>query len=173
MSLTQPPIPATIIPSRKIGVFFATVTVEEIATDILEITQHPVQNGAAITDHAYKKPGTLRLAVFFDADGAPLGETYGKLLELQNSRVPFDVVTGKRVHKNMLIQSLTQTTDAKTENVLSVNLDLQEIPLVTVEVSTLPARSAQRYPGRTGGVGNAGQKVLQPARSALSTLWGQ
>ncbi len=172
MSLTIPPIPATIIPARAIGPFAATVTVEEVATDSLEITQHPVQNSAAITDHAFKKPAQLRLSVFFDSENAPLGETYQKFLDLQAARVPFDVVTGKRIHKNMLAQSITQTTDAKTENVLSVTLELQEVILVTVEAATLPARSAQRFPGRTGATGNAGQKTLQPARSALATIWG-
>ena len=172
MSLTSPPIPATIIPSRKIGPFSATITTEEIATDELEVTQFPVQNTAAISDHAFSKPGRLRLTVFFDDASTPLAETYANLLELQKSRVLFDVVTGKRIHKNMLAVSITQTTDTKTENVLSITLELQEIILATVESVTLPARAAQRYPGRTGGVGNAGQKTLQPARSALATFWG-
>ena len=52
MSLFEPPIPATIVPRRSIGPFNATLTIEEVASDDLEITQHPVQQGAAITDHA-------------------------------------------------------------------------------------------------------------------------
>jgi hypothetical protein len=43
-------------------------------------------------------------------------ETYQELLDLQNSRVPFDVVTGKRIY-NMLIRALEVTTDRTSENV--------------------------------------------------------
>jgi hypothetical protein len=44
-------------------------------------------------------------------------ETYQELLDLQNSRVPFDVVTGKRIYTNMLIRALEVTTDRTSENV--------------------------------------------------------
>jgi hypothetical protein len=167
---------ATIIPRRAIGPFSATVTVEEIASDDLEITQHPVQQGAAITDHAYLKPATVSIKIMFNAADAPLAETYAKLRQLQASREPFDVVTGKRAYKNMLFKSLGQTNDAQTENVLSISAELQEIFIVQVETTTVPPRKQQANPGKTGATENAGQKSAQPApernRSALRTLAG-
>ena len=42
--------------SRKIGMIVPSVVVSEKHTDTLEITEHPVEVGAAIADHAYKKP---------------------------------------------------------------------------------------------------------------------
>jgi hypothetical protein len=39
-------------------------------------------------------------------------------VDLQNSRVPFDVVTGKRIYTNMLIRALEVTTDRTSENVV-------------------------------------------------------
>lgn len=167
---------ATIIPRRAIGPFSATVTVEEVASDDLEITQHPVQQGATITDHAYLKPATVSIKIMFNAADAPLAETYAKLLKLQASREPFDVVTGKRAYKNMLLKSLGQTNDAQTENVLSISAELQEIFIVQVETTTVPPRKQQANPGKTGATENAGQKSAQPApernRSALRTLAG-
>lgn len=176
MTMLNPSTPATIIPRRSIGPFNATVTLEEIASDDLEITQHPVQQGAAITDHAYLKPATVHIKIMFNAADAPLAETYAKLRQLQASREPFDVVTGKRVYKNMLFKSLGQTNDAQTENILSISAELQEIFVVQVETTTVPPRKRQANPGKTGATENAGQKSAQPApernRSALRTLAG-
>lgn len=176
MTMLNPSTPATIIPRRSIGPFNATVTLEEIASDDLEITQHPVQQGATITDHAYLKPATVSIKIMFNAADAPLAETYAKLRQLQANREPFDVVTGKRAYKNMLFKSLGQTNDAQTENVLSISAELQEIFIVQVETTTVPPRKQQANPGKTGATENAGQKSAQPApernRSALRTLAG-
>lgn len=176
MSLTEPPIPATIVPRRSIGPFNATLTIEEVATDELEITQHPVQQGAAITDHAYLKPATVNVKIVFSDEDAPLAETYQKLRQLQASREPFDVVTGKRSYKNMLFKSLGQTNDLRTEFVLSINATLQEVFITALEVVSVPERKKQKTPGKTGATENAGQKKAQPAepkkKSALRALAG-
>lgn len=167
---------AVIVPRRAIGPFNATITVEEVATDDLEITQHPVQQGAAITDHAYLKPSTVAIKVIFNDEDAPLAETYDKMRKLQASREPFDVVTGKRSYKNMLFKSLGQTNDLRTENVLSINATLQEIFITSIEVVAVPERKKQKKPGKTGATDNAGQKKAQPAepkkKSALKALAG-
>jgi hypothetical protein len=54
-------------------------------------------------------------------------QTYQEILDLQASRIPFDVVTGKRLYSNMLIRALEVTTDKTTENVLSAVLTLREV----------------------------------------------
>jgi hypothetical protein len=169
---------ASFLPQRAIGPFRATVTVEEVATDTLEITQHPVQQGASITDHAYNLPATVSVQVLFSADTTPLSETYTKLRQLQSSRVPFTLVTGKRTYRNMLIKSLGQTNDAMTENILSIRMDLQEVFITALQVVTVPERSKQSAPGTTGATENAGQQSAQQAsaprsRSALAALAGR
>jgi len=177
LSLVQPAIPATIIPRRTIGEFNATITVEEISTDDLEITQHPVQQGANITDHAYMKPAQIAIKIIFNDEDRPLAETYQKLLQLQSSRQPFDVVTGKRQYKNMLFKSLSQTNDLATDNILSISAQLQEVFITAVQVVSVPERSKQANPGKTGATENAGQKKAQTEqnpkkRSALRALSG-
>lgn len=159
---------ASFIPKRSIGPFTATVTVEENGIDELEITQHPVQQGANIADHAYIKPSSLDLKVAWSGADAPLSETYDKLLKLQLSREPFTVVTGKRTYKNMLIKSIGVTTDAQSENILSVSLSLQEVFLTAVEVVAVSAsRSNQKHAAKTGATSNAGRK--QPEKDAASS----
>ena len=181
MSMFSTATPAMVVPKRAIGPFNATVTIEEIANDDLEITQHPVQQGAAITDHAYMKPATVMVKFMYDDSEAPLAETYEKLRQLQASREPFDVVTGKRSYKNMLLKSLGQTNDANTENILSISAELQETFIVQVETTAVPPRKRQANPGKTGATENVGQKSAKPVkdgaaaqknRSALRALVG-
>ena len=86
----------TFTPKRSIGPFTAQMTVEEISTDDLEITDHPVQEGASITDHCFVKPPELSIQVSFQPDfSTDLNEIYANLLALQASRQPFAVTTGK------------------------------------------------------------------------------
>ncbi len=173
MSAIQPAIPAVIAPVRSIGPFTAYVTVEEVASDDLEITQHPVQQGASIADHAYVKPATVTIKFVMNADAMPLPELYEKLLKLQSSREPFDVITGKRQYKNMLLKSIAQTTDRQTEHVLSITAQLQEVRIVAVEVTSVPARHKHKAPGKTGATQNAGTKKPEPKRkSAIKALAG-
>lgn len=146
-------------PRRAIGPFSAKVTIEEIANDELEITQHPVEQGAAITDHAYVKPATVSVRGLFDDSDRPLRETYTALLGLQASREPFDIVTGKRVYTNMLFKSLAVTTDVTTENVLAFNAEFLEVFLTSLQVVSVPPRAQQAEPGATGATVNAGEKA--------------
>lgn len=173
MSIFEPVERVLFAPRRSIAGFSASVTLEEVGTDDLEITQHPVQQGASITDHAYVKPSVLTLKVLWNDDDAPLAETYKNLLDLQASREPFDVVTGKRAYSNMLMKTLGVTTDVNTENILSISMSLQEIFITALEVVTVPPRKDQKDPGKTGATNNAGTKQAEPKKkSALRALVG-
>jgi hypothetical protein len=135
--------------ARNIGGLVAHVTVEEHHEDDLVITEHPVEQGAAITDHAYKRPAMVRIRAGWSNSPVPLNtglasiplnvlgslaqtaaafagpaeyvkDVYERLIKLQASLQPFTIVTGKRIYSDMLFQSLMVTTDEKTENVLMV-----------------------------------------------------
>lgn len=131
---------------RTLGPITAQVVLSEETTDVLTITKQPVQTGAPITDHSYKEPTSLVMRILQqDQDllgsflstfsGNGLAAIYEQFLELQSSRTPFDVVTPKRLYKNMLIASLRQNTDKQTENCLSFEVGLQEVILVSIGVS--------------------------------------
>jgi hypothetical protein len=46
-------------PKRQIGPFVAQVTIREEHHDSMEITEQPVEQGASVTDHAFKRPAEL------------------------------------------------------------------------------------------------------------------
>lgn len=148
----------TIAPQRKIAEFSGFVVTEENATDTLEITEHPVQSGACIADHAYVKPAEVSIKFLYGVQNGDLNEIYTELLELQSARELFTVTTGKRSYENMLLKSLTQTTDKNTENVLSIAADFKQIIVAEVETTTLPPIENQKYAETTQSTSSVGTK---------------
>lgn len=179
-------------PKRAIGPFVAQVTLEEIHEDEMDITEHPVEQGATISDHAFKRPARLRIKAMWSnspsvrgfVDGVVDGlaatatgvqslvtgntessirDIYAKLLQLQEQAIPFDVFTGKRVYSNMLVRTLTQNTEPQTENALSVQFTLQQVIMVKTQTLSVAAPSVnQASPQQTQPVTNQGTKTLIP-----------
>ena len=100
-------------------------------------------------------------------------ETYQELLDLQSSRVPFDVVTGKRLYTNMLIRALEVTTDRTSENVLSAVLTLREVIVTSTTTTQVAAKADMKLGADTSAVQNSGVKTPTPKNeSLLSRLAG-
>lgn len=168
--LSSSPETVYVRPARSIGGIVMDVTVEEVHTDEMEITEHPVQQGASFADHAYLQPKSVTITAGASDSGASSSgerhsiEIYEALLELQGRREPFDLVTGKRLYKNMLIKSLSVTTDRETENVLLVTAELREVIMASVQSAAVP-RSRQKYGMKTGGIDQRGRQQLKPKKS--------
>lgn len=163
---------------RSIAGIVPQVVIEEKHRDELVITNHPVQDGANITDHAYKQPSMLSLRYGWSSSGAlysldlgapSVDDVYGMLLNLQASRQPFNVVTGKRNYSNMLIRSLDLVTDRTTENAILVEVLLQQVIIVETQSATLKSASVMSMPEKTAPVVNAG--VKQPIPVPQSVLY--
>jgi hypothetical protein len=161
---------AVLIRPRNIGGFIADVTVEEHHEDEVEITQIPVETGAAITDHAFKRPARLTIRAGWSNSSLQSGgnpaydqQTYAAFLALQASLTPFQVITGKRVYNNMLARRVSCTTTEATENALMMIVECQEIILVTTQSVTVPPASQMKNPASNASVNPVGQQSLQPA----------
>jgi len=176
----------TIIP-KTLGTIRIGVTVEELYSDELQITEHPVEQGAQITDHAFKRQPDVVLkcgwsnadysallgssVVQFDNFGSTtqsgyIDAVYSKLLDLQQSRVPFDAVTSRRKYSNVLLQGLRVVHDAKTSGALMLTATLRQIRIVQTKATTLPPRDNQADPSRTAETQNTGSKQAVPATPA-------
>ena len=181
---------------RQIGDFTAQVMVEEDHTDELTVTDHPVEQGATISDHAFKNPARLTVVAGwsnssfsaalsegknirdrFNAGGITgafkaltgahyVRDIYARFLKMQATRLPITVTTGKRKYRNMLITSLATTTTTATENSLIVVVGLREVILVQTQATTVPPRENQANPAQTADTTNAGNKQANPAKAA-------
>ncbi|OQP33936.1 phage baseplate protein [Pantoea latae] len=176
--------------SRKIGIIIPDVVISEKHSDVLEITEHPVERPTSsgtgfVADHAYRRASELVMEVGFSGGGSLLDmvdtsaiglsvgsgpkEIYSQLLELQRSKEPFDVVTGKRLYTNMLIRVLDVTTDRTSENVLMASVTMREV--ITTQALTITGASKENMTqgANTSAVQDAGVKsAKQPSQSLLS-----
>lgn len=142
--------------SRMIGMEIPDCVIEEVAVDRLEITRHPVEaDPATITDHSFPLPAQLVMRVLWsdsansdstanivntledDADQATIVDTYQRLLDLQTSRQPFTVITGKRTYDNMLMTLIQNNTDKDREYILDIECHFEEIRIVTTQSAAL------------------------------------
>lgn len=187
----------------------AQAVIEEVHDDELVITEHPIEQGAAISDHSYKRPaevviscgwsnspsnpgGIIGLAVGVAAAvGGRAGQAigilsqlpgtiqaaqsilsgnsqdqvraiYAELLALQTSRIPFDVLTGKRAYRSMMFKRLRTVTSAATENALILVAHCQEVLIVSTRIVSV-SPSAQRFPGITNPPQDFGpQNLISP-----------
>lgn len=167
---------------RSIAGIIPQVIIEEQHTDELMITEHPVENGADITDHAVKQPAQLIMRCGWSQSGSNVPglsltqpspkDAYQMLLDLQATRQPFDVVTGKRTYSNMLIRRLTTITDDETENALVVDVELREI--IVVDTTTIGGAvgvgdpQSMANPASTSSLVNAGTAQLKDVTNSLS-----
>ncbi|HCR0321379.1 TPA: hypothetical protein OMS40_002522 [Klebsiella aerogenes] len=174
--------------SRRIGLIVPSVVVSEKHSDTLEITEHPVETGAPVSDHAYKRPSEVVMDVGFAGGGSLLDfidtsslgltlglspkETYQQILDLQTSRIPFDVVTGKRLYSNMLIRAIEVTTDRTSENVLMAVLTLREVIITQTQQIAVADKADMKEGANTSAVINSGTKAAKPQNeSLLSSGW--
>lgn len=155
---------------RAIGGFIADVTVKETHKDDLTITTHPVERGAAITDHAFKNPAQLTVQAGTKGAGLSLSDAYASLLDLQASAELLEVQTGKRLYQNMLIRSLAVETDAATENVLMITAQLQEVILVETLETAMPKNAVRQAPQSASGVANTGSKRVSSYFGATPSI---
>lgn len=151
-------------PFRAIGTIVPDVVVEESHRDQLVITDHPVERGAAISDHAFKLPVEVEIRCGFSNSTAGaegyVQEVYQEFLDLQAARQPFDVFTGKRQYSNMLIRSLEVTTDERSEHALYLSVGLREVIIVDTATTKSAPQNMQASPQKTANVVNTGAKQI-------------
>lgn len=174
-----------IAPKGKLGEIEIMATLEEIHTDTMQTTEHPIEVGAPITDHAYLRPSEVVIrcgwsnssfsalsgAVASLFSGGEVGDKYtdsiySQLIALQESRQTFEVITSARQYSNMLITSLRLDRDEKTSNILMITATCRQVLLVYTEQTTLPPREDQADPASTAETQESG--VRQAVNSTPS-----
>ncbi|VXD05785.1 Bacteriophage protein [Enterobacterales bacterium 8AC] len=173
---------------RRIDVIVPSVVISEKHSDALEITEHPVEVGAPVSDHAFKRPSEVTMELGFAGGGSLIdgidttqifdvntglslgtspADIYTQLLALQESRVPFDVITGKRSYNNMLIRAIEVTTDKTSENVLMCVLTLREVITSQTQSITVADKADMTEGVSTAPVQNTGTKTPTPVNESM------
>jgi hypothetical protein len=146
--------------SRTIGPVPVDVVVREQHESDLTITSNPVEFGAAVSDHAYTEPKKLILDAVAGSRAGPaaVALAFQALTRLQESREPFDVLTGLTIYRNMLIERITVNRDSRFATVLYFTAELKEV--IIVDTETTPGD------GGEGGAGEQGKQTKQSDKLA-------
>ncbi len=126
-----------------IGYFFDAF-LRENHTGTVKVTDHPVQGGMNISDHAYNLPDTLTIEVFasdsmdslktnqFKTLSTKSKSVYETLRGLKERRVLLGVRTRLRRYENMIIENMTVSDDYKTSNALRCTISFKQIIMASV-----------------------------------------
>jgi hypothetical protein len=142
--------------SSTIGPVPISCVLSEKHESRIEISEIPIETGAKITDHAYVMPKRVTLDVA-DANAAA---TFNALVQFQESRVPFVLVTGLSVYRNMLIRSIDADRDATFSAVLRCKAELQEA--IIVDTAYAASEAGDGKGGNPGGAKST--KAATPAK---------
>lgn len=163
----------------NIGGFFFDAFIKEEHTTSLTITNHPVETGAAISDHAYVNPAQLVMDIGmsdvseslvsgqFSGGWSRSSTAYAILLELQKQRIPLQVLTRLNLYQNMLIETIAAPDDHTTLYGLKATVTMKEIFVATVQTVKISAR-----PQVTDSTNRGEIQVTQPSQSILSQITG-
>lgn len=166
--------------NRSIAGIPADVWIEEEETDEVTFTEHPVEQGAPITDHAFKRPVEVVVRCGWNiqntGDLSATSGIYGILLNWQASFVLFDLYTGKRVHRNMGIAGLHVITDQTSEYALMAVLRCREVILTRTQTDQAAFSSntvSQADPSSNSPVSDLGVKsATSPTDAAVGAVSG-
>jgi hypothetical protein len=145
----------------------------------VRITDHPVQTGTNISDHAYNMPDTLTVDILvsdvmdvFYAGQFSGGLTksisaYEKLRELKEKRQPLSVTTRLRTYDNMVIENMSTRDTYKTSESLRCSVSFRQILTATVFLEKVSLKTSTKEEQR---VGSKTPQPIQDSGSALNNI---
>jgi hypothetical protein len=160
-------------PYRAIGSIIPDCTLEEQHSDAVTATNHPVELGAAITDHAYSEAPELIIHAGWSDSGnydGYINDVYAELLALKAARQLINVYTGKRSYQNMIVLGVATMTDAANAHSMMVVCRLRQLFIVQTYATTLPPAANQANPSSTAAPVGSGTQQTTPTTPQNSSI---
>jgi len=163
-----------------VGYYFDAFTKENHVGSV-RVTEHPVQGGSNISDHAYNLPDKLTIEVLVSDSVQPIvsgqfasGKTksisaYEVLRKLKEKRVLVSVRTRLHYYTNMIIEGMNVSDDYKSANSLRCTVSLRQVMMavVPVEYVTLTKRQAVVETNKGTKSATNGQSILSAAGQSV------
>lgn len=159
---------------KRIGYFFDAF-LKESHTGSVRITDHPVQGGASISDHAYNLPDKLTIEIFvsdvmdvlvknqFSEYDTKSVSAYEVLKELKEARQPLEINTRLRIYEDMIIENMSITDDYKSKHSLRCSVSFRQIIMASVstEIVVLKRKQQAVQENKGGDTSSGGPSVLK------------
>jgi hypothetical protein len=147
--------------------YFFDAFLKESHTGSVKITEHPVQSGANISDHAYNLPDKLTIEILvsdsmdcvvtnqFSEASTKSVSAYKTLRELKEKRMPLSVRTRLHNYKDMLIESMSVNDDYKSVSSMRCTVMLRQIIMAEVNAQAVDGNYnyAAETPSKNTGAG--------------------
>jgi len=152
LDLNDPKIKSKVYVKTNIGGWFFDAYLRMTHSSQLKMTEHPVQAGASLTDHAFLQPRTLTIEVGmtdvaqsyipgqFSGGQSRSIQAYRVLMDLQAMRIPIQVHTRLHLYQNMLIEVLSAPDDYTTRHGLRCSVTFKEVLVAQVKTVRISAR---------------------------------
>jgi len=167
----------------QIGYFFDVIMRVEHETTT-RITEHPVQNGANISDHAYMMPARLVMEIgmsdamdtlvsgqFSDRETKSIS-AYQTLLRLQKNRQPLQVTTRLNIYQNMIIENINAPDDIKTLYGLKATVTMRQIMTAQIGNTKISLRDQASVAETPKGSIQPVSLIKEKAATVTSTITG-
>jgi hypothetical protein len=152
LDITDPSIADLVYTKTNVGGWFFDAFLKSTHTSRLTITQHPVQTGSAITDHAFLEPRELTMDIGmsnvatsfvngqFSGGYSRSVQAFKILKSLQQSRIPVQIHTRLNLYENMLVETITAPDDYRSLDALHCTVTFREILVATVSTVNISAK---------------------------------
>lgn len=146
-------------------------------TSKLNITEHPVETGANVSDHAFVEPAEVVMEIGMSdaAKSVVKGQfatkksrsvnAYELLMELQKQRIPIQINTRLGQYKNMLIETISAPDDYRTLYGLRVTVTFREVIIASTKTVKISAR-----PNTTNSTNRGNVEPVEANQSVLKQL---
>ena len=132
------------------------VTTSETHTGSTTPTDHPVESGATVSDHAIDQPDELELSgmvsntpvlalasersrsVLGGPSSARANDAYAEIVRTRKAKTLVSVETELKTYSNMLIVGESVTRDKDTRRILDITVRFREFRTATVESTAAP-----------------------------------
>jgi hypothetical protein len=179
----------TVIPHGSIGTIDIQATLEETHTSQVQLTDHPVESGADITDHSYSRPLEVVLHCgWSDSGGQQLlnaivetiatgssdsysATIFSRLTALQAARQPVTIVTTLKQYTNMVVTAIRTERNQKTSQSLISTITCRQVLFTSTQSTTLAPQANMANPADTSELQNAGPQALQSPPTAQPLKW--
>lgn len=134
---------------RGVVEFQADLTNRELHERSAEVTSHPIETGATISDHVITQPDKILLEGFitdtpvaiFAAQQGRTQNGFDILNEAFNAREPIQIVTGFGIYENMIITRLTLPRERPSS--MQFILEATRVIIAGTQTALLPAEEAE------------------------------
>ena len=137
-----------------VGYFFDAF-IRESHSGAVRVTEHPVQTGANISDHAFNLPDRLSVEIFvsdsidevltgqFSDYATKSASAYNTLRKLKEERQLVNINTRLYFYENMIIENMDVDDDYKTANSLRCHVGFRQVMIASVAKQSVDYAASQ------------------------------